>query len=88
MWDWRNSVTTQGIPYSRYVASFANIASRKKVGITYPIVRDWALCIGLSDSEANDIADMATNGKMELETTVTMYFNTNRFRELYQELSE
>ena len=58
-----NGRTTQGVHFSRYIASWLNVGG-KSFGSDF---KQWLKSEGLTDQEIRDITDMATNGKMELE---------------------
>lgn len=63
--DFENKVTSQGIHYSRYIASWIHeLRSSEKF-----MFKKWLESLGLNDEEIKDIYDMYTNGKLELQSS-------------------
>lgn len=74
MWNWENKRTeTHGIPYSRYIASWA----KKGNGYFSNKFWSWLESIGLTKVEVDEIREMATNGKLELELSIEEYLKTH-----------
>lgn len=74
MWNWENNETkTHGIPYSRYIASWA----KKGNGYFGDKFKDWLRSIDLTEDEVWEIYDMATNGKLELEDSIKSYLKNH-----------
>ena len=72
---WENKVANTGIHYSRYIASWTYNVRCKLYGSEF---RKWLSKLGLTEEEQQDIYNLATNGKMELELGV---FPRNGFKE-------
>lgn len=87
--DFENKVSSQGIYYSQYAASWVNKGGnfnrqiiRDKDGHIEDIIwcgkfRDWLKSIGLKSKEIKEIAKFAENGKLELECSAEHYLRTN-----------
>lgn len=61
--DFENKVTSQGIHYSRYIASWIHeLRHSEKI-----MFKNWLISLGLNDDEVKDIYEMYTNGKLELQ---------------------
>ena len=75
-YDWNANPDINGIPASRYIASYTN-----EIGTVYPTpFRQWLKSLIVNDSplQAKDIdflVERATNGKLELEEHVRRFFN-------------
>lgn len=82
MWNWENKVTTaHGIPYSRYIASYMKEAEKLGTKVYRDSFEEWLLSIGVDEDEASDIVEMATNGKLELETSARIFIQKKRIQE-------
>jgi hypothetical protein len=71
MWNWQNN-DANGIPYSRYVASYYKICHDMRVTPMYAHMYCWLdeLVVNgekLSEDDKRGICEMMDNGKMELE---------------------
>lgn len=68
MWDWSNKIASTGIHYSRYIASWIKAGGKRelKVRLYDSEFYKWLLLTGLEEGEAKEIADMFTDGKLEL----------------------
>lgn len=71
MWNWKNE-DANGIPYSRYVASYTKICDQLDITPMYAHMYDWLseLVVNgakLKDEDKHNICEMMGNGKMELE---------------------
>lgn len=65
---WANTAVN-GIHRSRYIASWINAGGNKNfIGF-----RDWLESLGIDEDEAYEIYNMATCGKMELETSAKKF---------------
>lgn len=74
MWNWENKVTSaHDVHYSRYIASYTKIAEKLGVRVYRKPFKEWLLSIGVNQDEASEIVDMATNGKLELETSARKF---------------
>ena len=72
-----NKMTKNGIQYSRIIASWLH-EKNKKSHIWYDF-RDWLESLKLfTDDEIDDIFNMATLGKMELEMNAMYYLNNKK----------
>lgn len=82
MWNWKNGVTkAHGIPYSRYIASYRKEAEKLGTKLYRDTFEEWLLSIGVNEDEASDIVEMATNGKLELETSARIFIQKKRIQE-------
>ena len=78
MWNWKNNMDGKyGIPYSRYVASWYNAGGRRN----YLHIKAWLKDLGLEEDDCANVADMATNGKLELEEHARNFLKSNKFRD-------
>ena len=74
MWNWRNNVDDEHkIYYSRYIASWLNAGGSLKTLVGRDLFKDWLKRIGVNENDIHDIYEMATNGKLELETNAKLY---------------
>lgn len=69
-----NKLTHNGIHYSRYIASW----QKSGTGYYSDLFKDWLYSEGLTDDEVHDIYEMATNGKMELEMSVSRFLQQKK----------
>ncbi len=74
MYSFENKETKRGIRYSRYIASWAKIG--RKYGPVYfnGEFKRWLIMVGCNEEEANEIAELADCGKIELEDTVELFY--------------
>lgn len=70
IFDFENKVSSQGIHYSRYIASWVNeLRHPEKFSF-----RQWlSEELKLPEEEVKDIYDMYTNGKLELEVSASKF---------------
>jgi len=85
-WNFENK-KFEGIHYSRIIASWANKGVRND-----ELFKEWLGTITINDKSIppeviDEIYDMATCGKLELETSV-IRFRTNRIKQLMDEERE
>jgi hypothetical protein len=75
MWDWSNKIASTGIEYSRYIASWLNVGGQKEklVRLYDTQFYNWLLTTGLEEIEAKEIANMWTNGKLELQESAKAF---------------
>ena len=66
-----NSIVKNGTYYSRYIASWLNEGGQIKGNRTQ--FMKWLTSVGCTDEEAKDIYNMATNGKLELESNAKWF---------------
>lgn len=73
MFSFENKLTQNGgIHYSRFIASWYNKGGEKIT--SYGPFRDWLYSLGfLTEKEIDDICEMATNGKLELEMSAKRF---------------
>lgn len=64
--EFENSISSQGIHYSRYIASWAIVGGNVKR------LKDFLRRLGLPEEEIQEIYNLATNGKLELETAAKL----------------
>lgn len=82
MWNWKNDVTkAHGIPYSRYIASYMKEAEKLGTKVYRDSLKEWLLSIGVNENEVSDIVEMATNGKLELETSARIFIQKKQIQE-------
>lgn len=75
--DFANRKTSQGIHYSRYIASYRRVCDKNGIRYYEDEFEDWLRSIGLSDEEINDITWIANNGRMEEEGKAFCYLKKN-----------
>lgn len=80
MWNLKNNITKiGGIPYSRYIASWY-----REGGEFFASDRDgfieWVKSTGATEDEAYEMWEMATMGKLELETSAARYLGERGFK--------
>lgn len=68
--DYVNKKTSEGVHYSRYIASWVNAGGYDKYGFEEEFIL-WLQGLHLTSDEINDIRFMATNGRLELERSVS-----------------
>lgn len=77
MSDFENKVSSCGIHYSRYIASWyrsgGDFGNPDTDGFKL-----WAMSTGVSKEEADDMWFIATNGKMELEDSAEAFLRRNK----------
>lgn len=69
-----NKVASNGVHYSRIIASWAKEAG--DVGLPYMfrgVFGTWLRTLGLPENEVKDICFIADNGKMELESSASKF---------------
>ncbi len=71
-WNWDNKVTSNGIHYSRYIASWIN-AGNTRFGFWGSRFAAWLKSVGCTEEEVHDILCMANDGKLELETSARFF---------------
>lgn len=62
-----------GIYMTRFIASWMNKGGQIRYGKDRDNFREWLLSLGLSENDAQDILNLATNGKLELETSAKQF---------------
>ena len=62
--------------YSRYIASYYKIANKLGVRVYRDEFLTWLNAVGVPEKEAREIANLADNGKLELETFARQYLET------------
>ena len=80
--DFENAKTHNGIHYSRYIASW-----RRQGGMIYPdgLFEKWLREVEkLTDEEISDIMLLETNGKMELETSASLFMHLKENKEDFE----
>ena len=67
MWNWENKVVGD-LYYSRVIASWVKACRQSWIRPFFgDSFREWMRSIGIPDEDANNIYEMANNGKLELE---------------------
>lgn len=81
MYDgFENFVVTDGTYASRYIASWTNVGGKfDYIGRRQFI--DWCKSIGVSDEEARRMANLATNGKLELQVYAKRFMEEKPYDE-------
>lgn len=82
MWNWKNN-DANGIPYSRYVASYYRICHDMRVTPMYAHMYCWLdeLVVNgekLSEDDKRGICEMMDNGKLELEDHCRAWCKANK----------
>jgi len=72
-----NKISHNGIFYSRYIASWTNEGGNP--GDSKFVA--WLIQTGCTADEAHEIRNLATNGKLELETNAMMFLKKNENEE-------
>lgn len=70
-----NKKTGEGIHYSRYYASYCNVARTRNVTVWRDDFIRWLRTQNLTEQEISDIEEMAYCGKLELENSVRQFIN-------------
>ena len=71
MWNWENGIVGTTPYYSRVIASWTKVQpGRVYFGDKF---KDWMRSIGIPEEDVQNIYQMATNGKMELEASARVY---------------
>lgn len=60
---------------SRYIVSWLKAGGSLYYGEDIDNFRDWLLSMNLTEDEAQDIVYLATNGKLELESSAKKFIN-------------
>ena len=71
--NFENKISSQGIHYSRYIASYMKEANKLGVRFYFKAFKEWLMKIGLSEQESYEIACLADNGKLELEVSAMVF---------------
>ena len=58
---------------TRYIASWLRAGGKLEYGRDIDYFRDWLLSLSLSEDEVNHIVFLATNGKLELESSAKLW---------------
>lgn len=61
---------------TRYIASWLRAGGELKYGRDIDYFRDWLTSLSLSEDEVNHIVFLATNGKLELESSAKRWMQT------------
>ena len=69
-----NKLTSNGIYYSRYIASWRRMGGRIYRG---GLFEQWLKKEGLTDEEVSDVLLLAENGKLELEYSAKLFLREN-----------
>lgn len=69
-----NKKTANGVHYSRYIASWSRMGGQTdSFSGSIDDFDEWLKSLGLSDSDIDNISEMARNGKVELEMSAKMF---------------
>ena len=60
---------------TRFIASWLRKGGRLRTGEDYDNFYEWLLSLNLSEDDARHIKFLASNGKMELETSAMKFLN-------------
>lgn len=77
MSEFKNKISSCGIHYSRYIASWYNSGGSFDYCDSDGF-KLWAMSTGVSKEEADDMWFIATNGKMELEDSAKAFLRRNK----------
>lgn len=64
-----------GVHYSRYIASWVRVGGNIKDG---GLFRKWLKSIGVPEEVTWDIYNLASNGKLELQTSAAKFLKGNK----------
>jgi len=67
--------TWNGVHYSRYIASWVRVGGNIKDG---DLFRKWLKSIGVPEDITWDIYNLASNGKLELQTSAMKFLKGNK----------
>lgn len=73
-----NNNVINGVHETRYIASWVKAGGVLRYGKDYRYFRKWLISLGLTEDEANHIANLATNGKLELESSAKAFIENNK----------
>ena len=69
MWNWQNNEEKQsGILYSRFIASWIIVGGPLQTINDLNMFKDWLRSLKLDEEDVHNISEMASNGKLELQT--------------------
>lgn len=69
MWNWQNNGEKQsGILYSRFIASWIIVGGPLQTINDLNMFKDWLRSLKLDEEDVHNISEMASNGKLELQT--------------------
>lgn len=71
--EYENKMSSQGIYYSRYIASWENSHG---YGHSDSLFKEWLESVGLGEDEIEEVVFLRRNGKMELENSVNEFLKT------------
>lgn len=71
-----NKISSQGIHYSRYVASYFKELSKLGLRFYRKPFLEWLFDIGLDKREMYEITNYAENGKLELEGSAERFLRS------------
>ena len=64
-----------GVHKTRYIVSWLKAGGSLHYGEDIDNFRDWLLSLNLAEDEVQDIVYLATNGKLELESSAKTFIN-------------
>ena len=70
-----NNNLINDIHKSRYIASWLKEGGRLYYGEDIDNFYKWLLSLGLTEDEAQQVVNLATNGKLELENSARKFLN-------------
>ena len=62
---------------TRYIVSWLKAGGSLHYGEDIDNFRDWLLSMNITEDEVQDIVFLATNGKLELESSAKKFINKN-----------
>jgi len=73
-----NKLAGGNVHYSRIIASWTKVCTKEHMPVFFDrVFKGWLKDIGCSEEEIRDIYNMATNGKLELETSAKLYLRNS-----------
>lgn len=73
-----NNNVINGVHETRYIASWVKAGGILSDGKDYRYFRKWLISLGLTEDEARHIANLAANGKLELENSAEAFIKNNK----------
>lgn len=64
-----------GIYETRFIASWLKVGGQLKYGKDIDDFREWLESLGLTEDKIDHIVELATNGKLELESSAKRFLN-------------
>ena len=79
MWNWNNNTDCKyQIHYSRYIISWIRVGGKLRTIEDIGHFTTWLDRLGVNKFDIDDIVQMATNGKLELEDDAKRFLTKNQ----------